>query len=259
MIWETAAPLLRTKSLTHTLGSEEPIAPLQTGLPSLDGHLEGGLYPGGLAEVYGAPGTGKTALVCALAASAAQAGAEALLLDCDGSIIPARPAQILSARNAPPQSLTRVSIARVTSWEALTASVVHLLAREVDQREGKVRLIAIDSLAFLFRTAGESVPQKRLEAFAMRLAAIAAEFALCVVVVNHARALRDSMPVMAAMGEGWQYVCETRLSLSVDGRGNRFVEVVKSPLANRKMFRFQVYTTGLGQPAEDEEMRMSGE
>jgi len=74
----TAAALLdrigRPGDLSLGTARPEPLGRLPTGLAVLDEALGGGLPRGRIAELAGAPSTGRTGLACAIAAAATRAG-----------------------------------------------------------------------------------------------------------------------------------------------------------------------------------------
>src|SRR5205809_1855025 len=78
MLMPTAAALLdrigRPGDLSLGTARPEPLGRLPTGLAVLDEALGGGLPRGRIAELAGAPSTGRTGLACAIAAAATRAG-----------------------------------------------------------------------------------------------------------------------------------------------------------------------------------------
>src|SRR5439155_12375808 len=78
MLMPTAAALLdrigRPRDLSLRTARPEPLGRLPTGLAVLDEALGGGLPRGRIAELAGAPSTGRTGLACAIAAAATRAG-----------------------------------------------------------------------------------------------------------------------------------------------------------------------------------------
>lgn len=242
--------LLLTSSLRPLTYDSSSLPPIFTGYTALDEALHGGLPRGGLVEIFGASGSGKTTLSLSLLASAIAAGGSALLLDCDGSFHAGRFLQLASSHGCEKSAaLSRLHVARCTSWDALASGVAHTLRTEMHQRD--VRLLVVDSVAFLFRTAEGTAVSKRLEALAMRLQAAAAECGASVVIVNHVKSMREGGAALPAMGEGWQHVCATRLCMAWDERKNRFVEIVKSPVAKRVRVRFEIGAKGLVEPDVD--------
>lgn len=227
---------LRTARLAPPL----PYAtPLPTGAAQLDAALGGGVARGELTEVFGAAGSGKSSFVRALARSAAAT----LIVDADGSV------------HAPALG-PHTHVLRVTSWSQLAACVAHLLPGMVAAIEG-VELVAVDSVAFLFRSCVEDAAQKRLEAFALRMAALAARFDVAVVLVNHTKGGKEGVRStrahaaevgISALGEAWEHVCATRVGLgwSEQRHGDRVAVVVKSPRVPRASVPFEITQHGLG-------------
>lgn len=241
---------LLTSSLCPLTYDSPSLHAISTGYIALDQALRGGLPCGGLAEIFGTSGSGKTTLALSLLASAVSTGGSALLLDCDGSFHAGRFLQLASSHGCDKNAaLSRLYVARCTSWDALASGVAHTLPTVLHQRD--VRLVVVDSVAFLFRTAEGTAVSKRLEALAMRLQAAAAECGTSVVLVNHAKSMRQADTVFPAMGEGWQHVCATRLCMAWDERRNRFVEIVKSPVAKQARVVFEIGEKGLVEPDED--------
>lgn len=66
----------------------EPASRLSTGLPELDGVLDGGLPRGRVSELAGPRSTGRTGLACAIAASATRSGETIAWVDPENSLDP---------------------------------------------------------------------------------------------------------------------------------------------------------------------------
>lgn len=180
-------------------------APFQTATP-LD-QLLGGLPTSAITELYGAPTTGKTQLVLTLAASLSRKGRNVLLLDTNGTITTQRLSQIALA-HARSSECTPIRIIRTVLWEDAVAllHILPLLSPAPD-------MVAIDSIASLYRTCRGAGAEKRLEAFANRLRASAVKGGWAVVVVNDRRTDHTS-DGGAALGSGWRHVCGARVLLT---------------------------------------------
>jgi len=129
--------------------------PLRTGLPALDSHLGGGLRAGGVTEVVGPAGMGKTQLCLALAARALVDGsgsaARVLYVDNERSFQPARLVQLLRmlvSHGAPavdPEELAaRVCVVQPASWEEYEHCLPTL---ETEMLQQPASLIVVDSIA----------------------------------------------------------------------------------------------------------------
>ena len=129
--------------------------PLRTGLPALDAHLGGGLRAGGVTEVVGPAGMGKTQLCLALAARALVDGsgsaARVLYVDNERSFQPARLVQLLRmlvSHGAPavdPEELAaRVCVVQPASWEEYEHCLPTL---ETEMLQQPASLIVVDSIA----------------------------------------------------------------------------------------------------------------
>ena len=129
--------------------------PLRTGLPALDAHLGGGLRAGGVTEVVGPAGIGKTQLCLALTARAlvdgSASGAGVLYVDNERSFQPTRLVQLLRmlvSRDAPAvepeERAARVRVVQLASWEDFERSLPPLETALLQQ---PATLLVVDSVA----------------------------------------------------------------------------------------------------------------
>jgi RAD51-like protein 2 len=231
---------------------------------AVDVLLAGGIALGEVTEVSGAPGAGKTqwaTQLCVNTRLPMQFGGvagEAVYIDTEGSFSPERCLAMATAlcshidagrrrRTAtasqrdplpewftPESILAGIHVFRVHDEAAQTA-VIGALPKFLDEKQGAIKLIVIDSMAFHFRASGpdtDFVQRTRLlTRLATGLAELAAQQQVAVVAVNQmttkfgsARDLR----MVPALGESWAHAVTTRLLLA-ENEGVRQCELTKSP------------------------------
>ena len=248
------------RSALDLLKAERAERRIVTGSQRLDGLLGGGMRPGVLTEVCGAPGCGKTQLAMQLAccvqigAGLGGLGGEAVYVDTEGSFVPARCAEIAEALGprlgaTAQQMLERIHVFRAHSYVELIATVTLLREFVADQHPG-VRLVVIDSVAFHFRRDFEDVGLRGrlLSGLAQELLRLAAEHGLAVLLVNQMTTKRrgaERAHLAPALGESWGHNCTTRVVLSFDGAGGRMATLYKSPTDAEAEVPYTVTAAGI--------------
>jgi recombination protein RecA len=117
-------------------GAPLPATLDSTGIAALDDALGGGLPRGRVVEVFGSPGSGKTALALALVRACQARGGVAVWIDAERALDGAR-------AHAAGIDLDRLVVMRPSSGEQAFAAIDMLVAR------GRVQLVVIDSIAAL--------------------------------------------------------------------------------------------------------------
>jgi len=226
----------------------------------IGGLLGSALRPGGgILEVCGLPGTGKTQLclqLCAAAQAPASTGAgggdgffEAVYVDAEGSFVPRRYAEVcealLAERKATRGASNSGSGAGATGTAELEvmlrglhvcrtydAAELYATVKELGpflQCHPRVRALVIDSLAFCFRhELVDNAPQRArvLADIAAMLRHYSAEHGLVVIVTNHMTTRFDRRQddngtgwLAPALGETWAHQPSTQLRLERTQQG----------------------------------------
>jgi len=218
--------------------------PLRLPCAELGELLGGALRPGGgLLEVAGMPGSGKTQFclqVCAAAqiGAAAELGgdgsfAEAVYLDTEGSFVPRRYAQVCQAllqergEAAAGQAAVEAVLRTLHVCRAYDAAELYATVKQLGgflRARPRIRALVIDSIAFCFRHEfTDNTPQRTrlLTDIAATLRNYGAEHGLTVVVTNHMTTKFDRTVMgeeekgwlAPALGETWAHQPNTQLRL----------------------------------------------
>ena len=247
-------------------------------LPALDLALRGGAPVGAVTELVGAAGAGKTQACLQLAAaatlplSAGGLGGSAVYIDTESRFSGERLVEI--ARGRWPDSFREPA-----SVEALLKGVVviapgsgvELLQRleglEAVIIEHSVRLVVVDSIAFLVRS-GEGTLHERHELLgeqASRLKTLAEAFRIPVIVTNQVTTRTErggrgfaeagdgleppgaqvEAQLAASLGTKWAHDVNLRLSLETAETGQRYLSITKSSAAPALSFPFDIGEGGL--------------
>lgn len=276
----TALDLLRTRGAAAYPSGGGCSA--RTGLLPLDSALGGGgLPPGMVTEVVGAPGVGKSQLLYGLAARAAGRGFKVLYVDTEGKFCADRlfeVARVLGGGDgAGEEALRQVLVVRPESLPELRACLDSLESEVIDHG---VRLVLVDSVAAPVKRAfgpGEGRErQEALEVVGSRLKWLADVFRLPVAVTNHtagtflwetgeggssgAPAVDET--AVAAMGAGpegaqvaafglrWAHSVNIRIVLETLW-GRTRARVAKSPVCPPVEMEYMVSAGGLEDGASD--------
>jgi DNA repair protein RadB len=237
--------------------------PVTTGCAALDAALGGGFARGALTELVGLPASGRTSVALTACAHAVATGQVAVYVDADGGLLPSRARELVAAAGGEADAhddddvdemLASILRCRVCSWEELAAGVAHALP-DIVVSLGNVAVVVVDSVALPYRECEVQGAQKRLEAFAGRMAQMAMRSNAAVILVNNARVMDTAIGAsgeigVAAMGEAWLHVCPYRVALGWDRSGSRVAHVLKSSTVPHSRVHFCI--TGLGIENDDE-------
>jgi RAD51-like protein 2 len=247
----------------------------------LDELLGGGGIPrGGITELVGGPGCGKTQVcmqVCVGARLPVSMGglqAHALYLDTEGSFAVNRAREMAEAlvRHAqryraqeeaptttasiltPEDVLNGIHVARAHDAEEQLAFIRHL--PKYLSAHPEIKVVVVDSMAFHFRYDFQDLNQRTrvLSRLAQQLNSVASLHDIAVLVTNH-MTTRGSDELVPALGETWSHAIATRLVLSAShdwvqtSEGGpvrvRVAELVKSPAVRLGSVYFVVLNKGV--------------
>ncbi|KAF1423518.1 hypothetical protein FQV22_0006192, partial [Spheniscus magellanicus] len=196
---------------------------LPTGSPSLDQLLDSGLYTGEVTELMGAPGSGKTQVCLAIAASVSLGLKQhVLFLDSTGGFTASRLYQMLRARAEDEEeqaALQRIQVARVFDIYEMLRALQELrdrLSQQVVSSMGPLKIVVIDSVsAVIYPLLGgkQSEGLAIMMQLARELKTLAREFSLAVVVTNQVTRDSSTGPLKPALGRSWSFVPSTRVLL----------------------------------------------
>lgn len=88
---------------------------IETGLPTLDEFLGGGIRKGIITDIYGANGTGKTQLAMQISINSLIQGGNVLYQDTTGDFRPERMLQLIKKQEGNTNLLDKIKVARVTN------------------------------------------------------------------------------------------------------------------------------------------------
>ncbi|KAG0212275.1 DNA repair protein rad51c, partial [Mortierella sp. GBA30] len=266
----TSSPLA-VFSATQTWEQEKKCAHITTSSNAIDGLFVSGqgIPPGKITEFCGLPGTGKTHLGMQLCVNAqlpqASGGTDgtAIFLDTEGSFVARRVAQMATARSQELSKKGGTAISTETLMQSIQYCRVHSpveLIAMIRMLHGITKLIVVDSIAFLFRSNFSDIQMrtKLIGSLGRLLVAIAREFDIAVVVMNHMTTKVESAQpqkssrnidnsserVHPALGETWASVCTHRVRLSRHG-DRRSAHLFKSPSSQERSVSFQIADDGI--------------
>lgn len=261
---------------------------IQTGCRALNRLLGGGFITGELVELFGPPASGRTTLACSAAARALVDGFSVLYFDADGGVFPSRMRELVASAlrvtsgdatvsptdTAVTEHLERMLYSRVCHWDEIASGVGHLLPSRIATDAKNVALVVVDTIALPFRSTERQDSQKRLEAFAGRMADVAMRANVAVVLVNNSR-LVDATSTLsrsfgdnsmyplsvandigfAALGDAWAHVSPFRVGLGLDRDRRRIAYVVKSSRVPRGSANFCISCEGMKDDSSDDDER----
>ena len=218
---------------------------LSTGSAELDRLLGGGVQSMSITEVFGEFRTGKTQLCMTLCMACQvdngeQAGGKAAYIDTEGTFRPERLKDIARRFDLDPEeALENVAYARAFNSEH-QMDLITLIAGKFAEEPGKYRLLIVDSIISLFRTdfsgrgdLGER--QQRLNQMLARLARIAEEYNVCVLITNQMMADPGATmtfvadPKKPVGGHVLAHASTTRVALRKGRNETRIAKIYDSP------------------------------
>ncbi|XP_073326450.1 DNA repair protein RAD51 homolog 3 [Pagrus major] len=260
---------------------EEELRSIVTFSSQLDAALGGGLPVGKTTEICGAPGVGKTQLCLQLAVDVqvppcfGGVGGQVVYIDTEGSFLLQRVVDIATAGVRHCSLLAEDDEQRV-AMETFTVETilsnmflvrchdyVELLAElyllpDFLSAHPRVRLLVIDSVAFVFRRLFDDLSQRTrlLNDLAQQLIAMATSHEIAVVITNQMTTrLRGGQPqLVPALGESWGHAPTIRLLLHWAG-ARRMAAIFKSPGHMDSTIQYQITSDGFRDADQSEQLQ----
>ena len=274
---------MATKTVPQSMSSlelfwrEQESSGIPTGSREIDEMLGAGIPLCKMTELCGVPGIGKSQLAFQLCINATLhdennlKGAEAVLIDTEGSFVVQRVKQMAEAvcnRMSPCGVREGVEQREVTSDSILSRihyfrcldviqliSVVNTLDEFISDRRKErqhVKLVMIDSIAFPFRMEVQDlkVRSRILQTMSQTLMEITHKFGLAVVLTNQMTsrpAGKDQagrLQRVPALGESWSHIPTIRVILEWTG-SIRTARLAKSPTHMEKVVPYEITEAGV--------------
>ncbi|OAL70928.1 meiotic recombination protein dmc1 [Trichophyton violaceum] len=244
------------------------VVKISTGSKQFDTILGGGFQSMSISEVYGEFRCGKTQLshtmsvIAQLPKDMGGAEGKAAYIDTEGTFRPERIAQIAERFGVDPDSaLENISYARALNSEH-QLELLNTLAKEF--ASGEYRLLIIDSIMNCFRVdycgRGELADrQQKLNQFLMKLAHMAEEFNVCVLMTNQVQSDPGASALFAGAdgrkpvgGHILAHASTTRVLLR-KGRGDeRVAKIQDSPDCPEREATYVITNGGINDPEKGE-------
>lgn len=232
---------------------------ISTGCNKLDELLNGGVQCGGVTELYGEAGTGKTQCILQLSVNLSSSGRLAVILDTEGKIFPQRIQQIISSSGLADEVMSRILVRRCRTL-AEFISTINILPSLV-QSKSEVGGVFIDSIAHLFRYTHSNQQDQATNpgiqhGVCASLNDLAHTYNIPVVLTNQVTFnLRDDggkSELIPTLGEAWQHAPTTRImlkhqSLEAEGYelGYRIAVIEKSSSLKAGSIPFRITSCGI--------------
>ncbi|XP_019348884.2 DNA repair protein RAD51 homolog 3 isoform X2 [Alligator mississippiensis] len=249
---------LRTCTALELLEQEQAQGFVVTFCSVLDDILGGGVQLTKITEICGAPGVGKTQLCMQLAVDVqipecfGGLAGEAVYIDTEGSFMVERVADIATACVQHCQLIAEAhqeedhhKALETFSLESILSHIYYFRCHDYTEllaqiyllpdflsEHSKVRLVAVDGIAFPFRHDFEdlSLRTRLLNGLAQQLISIANDHKLAVILTNQmtTRIGQSQSTLVPALGESWGHAATIRLILHWDNN-QRLATLYKSP------------------------------
>ncbi|XP_034027708.1 DNA repair protein RAD51 homolog 3 [Thalassophryne amazonica] len=273
----------RSMTALELLHKEEELRSIVTFSSALDAALGGGLPVGKITEICGIPGVGKTQLCLQVAVDVqipecfGGLGAQAVFIDTEGSFVLQRAVDLAAAAVhhcsllaedeeqlaamttfTVDTILSNLFLVRCHDYVELLAEV-HLLPDFLSQHPN-IRLLVIDSVAFLFRQNFDDLSQRTrlLCGLAQQLIAMATKQNIAVVITNQmtTKLQNGQSQVVPALGESWGHTSTQRLLLHWSGEC-RLASILKSPVHAGATVQYRLTADGFRDVDQSEELHGS--
>lgn len=222
------------------------VSRISSGVAAIDEVLEGGLCPGQVSEVYGCPGSGKTAFAMQVAAQVVRAGHDVVWLECSQCLPACRLREFIRREQGEENSkvdvdvevdlreadkvLDRVKCLATPNLTSLLSLLLHSDKHDTgDTRDtsfitSETKLLVLDDLTTLYNAAfppdngrDSNVKKARiLSVLANELTRLAATHNLSIVVLSKLTSkITKGGPAQleAPFGDAWASACGTRILL----------------------------------------------
>ncbi|XP_011295875.1 DNA repair protein RAD51 homolog 3 [Musca domestica] len=241
-------------------------------IKDLDDSLAGGISLGHITELCGSSGTGKTQVCLQLCINvqlpreAGGLGGKAYFIDTNQAFSPFRLKEIAQHMEARLQRnfakstnfnvatiLDSISYVYCNNYRDLIASVLNLHNILQEDEECPIKLIVIDSYAFVLRQLDDVDLRTRVNYEILTdLHNLAMKYGVAIVITNELTTrCRDNQNwfVCPALGDTHSHKINTRLLMSKDTNDDHkdyyVVMIDKSVLCNKQAFRFRIKSSGI--------------
>ena len=252
---ESARELLREKGIIGedfvdgnvALEVREALPRISTGEQDFDDWLKGGFEAGGITELYGEYGSGKSQLCHILSV---QNLGNTIFMDTEGTFRPERIKEIVQARNGDyNEVLGRMKICKIYSAQNLER-IVNNLANYVEEFDAK--LVIVDSIIALHRSefSGRGTlaeRQQKINQILHRLLRVAEIYKIVVIMTNQITTSPDTFygdPNKATGGNIIGHASTYRIYLKKIGK-NRLATMIDSPYHEQTALKFSISKSGI--------------
>ncbi len=252
---ESARELLREKGVIGdefvdgniALEVREALPRISTGNQAFDDWLKGGFESGGITELYGEYGSGKSQLCHIMSV---QNQGNTIFMDTEGTFRPERIKEICQARELDVNAtLARMKICKIYSAKNLER-IVNNLANYVEEFDAK--LVIVDSIIALHRSefSGRGTlaeRQQKINQILHRLLRIAEIYKVVVIMTNQITTSPDTFygdPNKATGGNIIGHASTYRIYLKKIGK-NRLATMIDSPYHEQTALKFSISKAGV--------------
>lgn len=257
---ESARELLRDRGIigeefidgNKALEDREALPRISTGAPDFDDWLKGGFESGGITELYGEYGSGKSQICHVMSV---QNTGNTIFMDTEGTFRPERIKEICQARNIDVnETLGRMKVCKLYSSRNLER-IVDNLANHVEQYDAK--LVIVDSIIALHRSefSGRGTlaeRQQKINQILHRLLRVAEIYKIVVIMTNQITTSPDTFygdPNKATGGNIIGHASTYRIYLKKIGK-NRLATMIDSPYHETSAHKFSISKAGIEQAIE---------
>ncbi|CAL8095252.1 unnamed protein product [Orchesella dallaii] len=243
--------------------------PIPTFVQPFDKILNGGIKLGVITEIVGDCGTGKTCMCYQLCLNVQiplvlqGLESQALFIDTENSFVSARMKEMTeafvhhcnsvlhsghSSKLSEHRVLSRIHVIKCKDLSTFEKVILHLDAYLAKNR--KIKVIAIDSIAFPFYSQGDGFWErgKLLYSIGQILHYLADKYGIAVVLTNNVTTRFDQSGneyFVPFLGDSWNYIPNQRINLRWGNDRRRVAEIVKSSYAAAASVNFRITPMGI--------------